>query len=266
MKKDEKKYKDIWTKYSNPRIFAAFLSALVLYVHGAKAEELMGFVTPTKDSANDKDSFTAGATAGEVIMLKRELRFLQGELIEVLEKYEALKKRDENLTAVILSKMMGYEGGGTEEAISVSESALDMVSEMSRKQSAKTINVCESLSKELEGVVLSDLVKFEMSEELMSLRLSAEKVLNFLEDNTQWEAVNSCDVLSVDDKLQIVILAVGMKDGVNIGDSWFVGDSVALKVVSVRPYVTATMLLEGKISDIAPGLKAFKDVITRTKK
>jgi len=265
LKKNRKNKKLTWTKRGSSRIFASFLSTLAVCLQVVEAEELKGVVSSDLNQVRDKNSFTAGATVGEVIMLKEELKFLQGELIEVLEKYEVLKERDENLNSSVVSKMIGIENKDSEEILSVSRRALNVISEMSRKQSAQTIVFCDTLSQKLKDVDMDELEKFKLMSELKSLRRGAEKIVGFLNGEQQIKT-DSCNVLSVDDKLRIVVLAVGMKDGVKVGDTWYVKGDVALKVVSVRSYVAATMLQKGKMSDIAPGVKAFKKAVTRTKK
>ena len=229
------------------------------------AGESEGFVALDDLLVRDEMGFITGATVGEVIMLKEELKFLQGELIEVLVNYEALKERNESLNLQIIKAMIANVNEDSEEILSVSRSALNVVSEVTRKQSAKAIVFCDLLSRKLKDVFVSDLNLFELNQALESFKVSSQRVVAFLDGKQSDQKAISSNVLSIDNKLQIVILAVGARNGVDVGDVWFVG-GVALKAVSVRPYVTAMMLLRGKISDMAPGLKAYKDAVTRTKK
>ena len=265
MKKSKKNKKMLWTKCRSSYILSTFLFVLVTCLSRVRADEPKGFVTPRVNQLSNENSFTSGATVGEMIMLKEELKFLQSELIEVLEKYETLKEKDENLNLHIVNKMMSVEDVGSEENLSVSRSALKVVSEISRKQSAKTILFCDFLNEKIKDVKMDELDKFELISNLKSLRSSSEKVVDFLDGSLHKAKTDSCDVLSVDDKLQIVILAKGAKDGLFVGSNLTIGEDIELEVVSIRPYVAATMLLKGKISDIAPGMKACRKAITRTK-
>lgn len=266
MIKIEKNKKRGWKKIGNQYTLLAFVSLFVICSQAVGAEELKGVVAPDATQVHRGDSFATDATVGEVVMLREEFKLLQSELIEVLEKYETLKERDESLDSNIVSKMMDIENLNSEEALSDSRSALDLVSEISRKQSAKTIEFCDFLDKKLNDIKMDELDKYELKTKLKSLRVETEKTVNFLNEGCQKNETNRCDILSVDDKLQVVILAVGANDGVKVGDNWYVNDDLALIVVSVRPYVAASMLLKGKIGDIAPGMKAYRKAITRTKK
>lgn len=261
MKKSRKKILSLWTKRGLSRIFCALLPILALCVSVADAEESVEFVTP-KDDEVQRDS---SLVIGEAMMLREEVKFLQQELIEIIGKYEALKERDMQLNKDLVKKLAGLEKG-TEGDLSAPESALKIVSEVSMNQATQTIRFCESLSQTIKGLTMSELERYKLESELKSLRRGAEKTLSCLNGSEDAVEVNRCDVLSVDDKLRVVVLAVGSKDGVKIGDTWRVGEEITLRIVSVRSYVSAGMLTEGKISDIAPGMKAMGKAIKRTKK
>jgi hypothetical protein len=71
--------------------------------------------------------------------------------------------------------------------------------------------------------------------------------------------ITKCRILAVNDELQVAVLDVGFAQGVRNGLTWHAGKDrkVLLKVVSVRPLVSAAMLTKGSLKDIAPGMEAF---------
>jgi hypothetical protein len=62
-------------------------------------------------------------------------------------------------------------------------------------------------------------------------------------------------VIAVDDKLQTVVLDVGYANGVRCGLLLWSGkgDAVRLKVIETRPFISAAVVVKGKLEDLAPG-------------
>jgi len=246
-------------------MFWALLPILAASSFSVGAEEAVEFVAPSVTEAGGNADLEDDEVVGEVMMLKEEVKFLQQELIEIIGKYETQKERDMQLSKDLVRKLAGLDKG-TDGDLSAPESALKIVSDVSMMQTARTIRFCDSLSQKLKGFTIDELERYKLEQELKSLRRGAEKTLDCLRGRKGNAKVDRCDVLSVDDKLHVVVLAVGMNDGVKVGDTWFVDEDVTLKVVSVRSYVSAVMLAEGRISDVVPGMKARRNTIERTKK
>ena len=254
-KKSEKKIKKLWTKGRNLTIFPLTLCMLAVSLQAVADDSAAGVVNPESDEL-----------AAEVKMLKDELCSVQGELIDVLEKYETLKEREEKLNSQLAVKLLGIEGKDSSDALSGRVSALEVVLRLARKQSTEIVEFCKTLSRKLDALKLSDLEKYKIQVELEQVKNSAERNLTFF--NGEWTGRSDSavyDVLAVNNELGIVVLAGGLNSGIRVGQLYKVSDRVMLKIVSVRPYVAAGMLLKGKLVDITPGDKAVR-VVTQTKK
>jgi len=69
-----------------------------------------------------------------------------------------------------------------------------------------------------------------------------------------------CRVLAVNDELQTVILSAGSAEGIGRGTIWHVPgrekQAVQLKVIEVRTRLSAAMVTEGRVDQVAPGMVA----------
>jgi len=60
----------------------------------------------------------------------------------------------------------------------------------------------------------------------------------------------------VEEDLQIVVLPVGSAHGVFCGLNFFIGKKASLRVIAARPYLSAAVVTDGSIRDLAPGMEA----------
>ena len=71
-----------------------------------------------------------------------------------------------------------------------------------------------------------------------------------------------CRVLAVNDQLQLVVLDIGADDGVRAGQAWRVKDSkrriAGLKVIETRSRLSAAIVVEGTLKNVAPGMTAVR--------
>ncbi len=71
--------------------------------------------------------------------------------------------------------------------------------------------------------------------------------------------LEKCRILEINDELQVILLSSGSAQGVFSGLMWrtAVGDpdrEALLKTVAVRPFLSAAVLVKGKMEDLVPGM------------
>ena len=73
----------------------------------------------------------------------------------------------------------------------------------------------------------------------------------------------NCRVLALNDDLQIVVLDSGYAAGIRRGTQWRVvrDDAVVarLRVIEVRPDISAAVITDGRLQDIGPGTVVTRD-------
>ena len=72
------------------------------------------------------------------------------------------------------------------------------------------------------------------------------------------EPLRTCRILAVNRELSLVVLSIGSAKGAFAGMLYQVGKTpdTRLKVVSVRPFVSAAVVIAGSIDALAPGMEA----------
>ena len=92
----------------------------------------------------------------------------------------------------------------------------------------------------------------------LTLKATAERINALIASPESKEKADKCRILSINEKLQTVILDAGTANGVNTGLIWRVttrsGRQARLKVIAARPFICAATVLEGEFSSLAPGM------------
>lgn len=107
----------------------------------------------------------------------------------------------------------------------------------------------------------SDAVRREVSERISALRGVVERSLNPLSivagRGGGKSGMTGCGVLAVHDELQLVILDRGFLSGVRTGSEWWQARNgkvtMKLRVVDTRPEISAAVLVQGTLAEIAIG-------------
>ncbi len=113
----------------------------------------------------------------------------------------------------------------------------------------------------------SDAMRREVQERLDTLRGAVERSLNPLSivarRGSERDSGKSCRVLAVKDELRVVVLDGGSLDGVRPGSGWHASKDgeviVRLKVLEVRPDISAALVTEGAFGTVVPGMKVEPD-------
>ncbi|MCP4177091.1 MAG: hypothetical protein GY756_04920 [bacterium] len=122
----------------------------------------------------------------------------------------------------------------------------------------RTIKFCDYIDAELENLSIPYEKKLRLQLRVEEIKSAAEKYGALVNKPIIKFNSKTSSVLDVNSKLNVVILSAGFLDGVNTGFEWSIGSAkkTLVKVVAVRPYLSAAIVTKGKIVDINPGMLA----------
>jgi|GEM_PF-2336293 hypothetical protein len=188
------------------------------------------------------------ALAGERDLLYRKL-------IEIIDRYQ---KQDEDyrrlrlsIAATLASREKHVVGKREEQLLEV----LAGVSENGRRLAHQTIEFCDQVESMVKIFPLGKVQSAELALKLDGLRDHARRFWDLTNPSPE-PKVNRCRLLAVEEDLQIVVLPVGSAHGVFCGLSFFIGKKASLRVIAVRPYLSAAVLTDGSIRDLVSGMEA----------
>jgi hypothetical protein len=122
----------------------------------------------------------------------------------------------------------------------------------------RTIKFCNYIDAELENLSIPYEKKLRLQLRVDEIKSAAEKYGALVNKPTIKLSSKTASVLDINSKLHVVILSAGFLDGVNIGFEWSIGNTkkTFVKVVAVRPYLSAAIVTNGKIVNVNPGMLA----------
>ena len=116
---------------------------------------------------------------------------------------------------------------------------------------------CDYFNNEVAELKVENEEKVKLKVRIDELRSSAEQ-FGLLVNRPEKKVVQhrNCRILDVSDRLQVVVISAGSLDGVRTGLIWNVkqADNAVLKVVAVRPFVCAAVVIEGELGKISHGM------------
>lgn len=191
----------------------------------------------------------------EIISLGEENAVLRKELISALDELSAtaekLKKYERSAASIIETLSPVY--------VSVRESelaeSLELVMSSGNRLAAKSADVCSVLLPKLKDFGMGDVAEAKlrlMLEELVALNGAFAKLTL---ENVPSGSFEKCRILEVNEPLGVVILSAGYRDGVRANMTLTLerNPAIQLKVVSVRPFVSAAVVVEGTLKGLVPG-------------
>lgn len=124
--------------------------------------------------------------------------------------------------------------------------------------SGAVAELCRYLRAKLPGMPLPDDEKLKLRLRVEETAAAAESFNLLLDPALDAPASGQCRVLDVNDKLQVVALSAGLKDGLRSGLGLEVPEAggAKLRLVMVRPFVSAAVVVEGDMAAVAPGMLA----------
>ena len=244
-----------WTVRISPIIFYALFSVLLAY--GIKADD--------KSLKNSKAEIGGGITndavnLAELEAARRETEMLRKELADVLLKSEEIFNSYRRLQLSIASTVANSEKKNVEDDELKSLESFSYVRQEMKVLAGKTIEHSRFIGTALEKQELTETDKIRIKFKLDDLKATADRINALTASPESKEKADKCRILSINEKLQTVILDAGTAHGVDAGLVWRVttgdGRPAKLTVVAARPFICAAMVLDGEFSSLAPGMPA----------
>ncbi len=218
---------------------------------GGKHDSAGKSTIPEKGVALKKDN----DLEAELTVLKEELSVMRKELADVLKESEKRDAEYARLKASIAASLAegnrkSYDKSGTEVL-----KALTEVSEKGEALVTDSAKFCDFIEALLNKEEISDVEKVRAKFRMSKLRSTAEIFYARIQKPRQGKLFKKCRILTVNDKLQVVILNVGSVYGIRNGLllKSEKNRAIKLKVIAVRPFISGAIVLEGNIADLAPG-------------
>ena len=192
--------------------------------------------------------------------LEKDHGLLRKELIEITKNFqtqnESYRRLQLSIAATIASSKM--EAATFREGQLIQ--ALDNVFSNGRTLALRSVKFCVIVESLLKQMPIGKIRKAEITLRADELKTGARK-LNALADLTfRQKPVNRCRILAVNKDLQVVVLPVGSVHGVSIGLNYYAGKKkVQLRIITVRPFVSAAVPIKGDIESLASGTEATTD-------
>jgi flagellar motility protein MotE (MotC chaperone) len=197
---------------------------------------------------------------GQYRGLEKDHGLLRKELIEITKNFqtqnESYRRLQLSIAATIASSKMEAATFREDQLIQT----LGNVFDSSRTLALRSAEFCDLVDSLLKQMPIGKVRKAEINLRMEELKKGARK-LNTLADLTfRQKPVNRCRILAVNKDLQVVVLPVGSVHGVSIGLNYYTGKKkVRLRIIMVRPFVSAAVPEEGNIESLAPGMEATTD-------
>ena len=118
------------------------------------------------------------------------------------------------------------------------------------------IKFCSYMYKKLDELPIAYDEKLRIETRVDELKSAAENFgmqTNSIAANSN---LQDCRVLEVNDDLGVVIIPVGVFDGIRVGRSFVIPNANRAKatVIAVRQFVSAAVITDGQLKDISPGM------------
>ncbi len=187
---------------------------------------------------------------------------LRRELFEISEKYQRQNGdfRQLQLWLAGVPAMGTVRKTGQRE-----EQLLRSMTEMGRSGGELAVNAvsfCEQVRILMEELPIGKVRQAEIRLKLDALVRNARRFIALTSsgENAEegFDALRTCRILAVNRELSLVVLSIGSAKGAFAGMLYQVGkdSDTQLKVVSVRPFAAAAVVISGSIDALAPGMEA----------
>lgn len=234
---------------------------LSLSLRAAEAAVAPGDQETTASARADQEEQLA--RDAELITLKRRLRRLRRRYADVYLQARELE-RELALYRQRVADMLhtGGEAGESEKALALALDALDQRREERDRLCARIRDFRQYLETVLDVLQPSEVLRRELTERGEALESACQRS-DRVPSLVAWRGGQSleqreCRVLAVHDDLQVVVIDAGVRHGVQPGMLWYVTDGneviAKLRVIETRSIVSATMVIEGSLREVAPGL------------
>ncbi len=198
--------------------------------------------------------------------LRREKERCFQEFIEINQKYQ---KQNESYLRLKLLLSGAVSSSGVRNPDGKEKKLLAMaddISESGGELALYSVKFCEFVEALVKESAIGKIGRAELQLKSDELRRRAGKFMAMNDRNIPQGSVGRCRILAVDRESNVVVLSVGSVHGAFNGLIYRSGKEPAvLKVVAVRPFVAAALLVKGNIEDLSPGTEAVSEQIKQQK-
>ena len=220
-----------------------------------RQDEINGLKAEIAKLKNDASKSTTELQA-ENSLLAESNQNLRNELLDTLERCARLSdrvKRMEQSAAGVLETLAPVYTGVREAELA---EALDLTTKSGMKLVAKSTNVCEMLYPKIEKLGLADVEKARLRVALDALSTENQSFARLSVPSVLPEQFKKCRVLEISETPEMIVLNAGYRDGVRVNMSLQAGTDqkiCVLRVVAVRPFVSAAVVVKGNSSELGVG-------------
>jgi flagellar motility protein MotE (MotC chaperone) len=201
----------------------------------------------------------AAMLTGKYRGLEKDHELLRQELIEITKNFQAqnesYRRLQLSIAATIASSKM--EAATFREGQLIK--TLNDVFDNSRTLALRSVEFCEFVDSLLKQMPIGKVRRAEINLRTEELKKGARKLTTLADLEFRQKPVDRCRILAVNKDLQVVVLPVGSVHGVSIGLNYYIGKQTQLRIIMVRPFVSAAVPEKGNIESLAPGMEAVTD-------
>lgn len=180
---------------------------------------------------------------------------LRKELIETLDKYSTQAgrlKRMEMSAAGTIETLEPVYMGAREMAL---EADLKVCADSIGQLSVAILRYCDEISSVLPQIISNHVEAAKMRLKLEALKEQALKAAPLASPAKAPERFERCRIAELNPMPELVILSAGYRDGIRMGLLLKAGKTT-LKVVAIRSFVSAAIVVKGEFKELAPGMEA----------
>lgn len=228
----------------------------VLKREAARCQEEISSLKAEMAKLKSEVSQSTTELQAENSLLRDANQNLRRELLDTMERCARLLnrlKRLEQSAAGVLERMMPVYAGVRE--VELAE-ALELTMSCGMQLVAKSTTVCEMLYPMIAKLNLSDVEKAKLRVALDALSTLNKSFARLSVPSVLPEQFRKCRVLEISEEPEAIILNAGYRDGVRVNMKLQTGTgekTCVLRIVAVRPFVSAAVVVNGSSSDLGVG-------------
>lgn len=202
----------------------------------------------------------AASLTGKYRGLEKDHELLRQELIEITKNFQAqnesYRRLQLSIAATIASSKMEAATFREGQLIRI----LNDIFDNTRKFALQSVEFCDLVDSLLKQMPIGKVRKAEINLRMEELKKGARNLNTMADLKIRQKPVDRCRILAVNKDLQVVVLPVGSVHGIFIGLIYYTGkEKEALRIVSVRPFVSAAIPEKGNIESLTPGMEVITD-------
>jgi len=193
-----------------------------------------------------------------------ELNVLRKEFFEILKKSERQKKEYQKLQLSIAATIKSAEKINVTDREAELIASLNKITDKAKKLAVDTQQFCQYLDSVLDKLKIDKLERLRIKYRLDDLRNESEDISVMLSQKVLEKRTDKCRILAINEQLQVVVLTAGSIHGIRNGLKLRLENDTILKVIAVRPYVAAAMVIEGNLEELTPGMVVYTGNVNKT--